>query len=285
MIENIEDTNGNTIQKITYDAETGEIKEYSDKIKFKHIKESTVDPDAGFYHKGEHEKQFAYSASAICDKHGYILTTYIASGNIHDSITFDGLYKEYKTTSFFDETSLICFDNGYQSPAIAKRVFDDNKKLLTPYKRPMTKKGFFKKRDYIYDEFYDAYICPNDQLLYYSTTNKSGYREYKSNPKECSNCPYLSQCTSSKNFTKVVTQHVWNDYLELATDVRYEIESNDIYAKRKQTIERCFADGKEKHGLRFTRYKGIQRVTQSILLLFASMNFKKMAKWKAQLGY
>jgi len=32
-----------------------------------------------------------------------------------------------------------------------------------PYKRPMTKKGFFGKSEYVYDELYDCYICPNDQ--------------------------------------------------------------------------------------------------------------------------
>ena len=41
--------------------------------KYKHIKVSNVDPDSGYYHKGEHEKVFAYTASAFCDKNGYVL--------------------------------------------------------------------------------------------------------------------------------------------------------------------------------------------------------------------
>ena len=45
----------------------------------------------------------------------------------------------------------------------------------------MTKKGFFKKTEYVYDEYYDCYICPVNKLLHYSTTNREGYREYKSN--------------------------------------------------------------------------------------------------------
>lgn len=84
LLDSIEDEDGNTISEIKCDVETGEIIETDKNFKFKHIKVSTVDPDAGFYHKGEHEKQFAYSASALCDKNGYILETYITSGNIHD---------------------------------------------------------------------------------------------------------------------------------------------------------------------------------------------------------
>ena len=53
---------------------------------------------------------------------------------------------------------------------------------------------------------------------------------------------------------------------------------NEIYAERKETIERCFADGKEKHGLRFTRYTGQERVSDSIFLTLACMNLKKMAR-------
>lgn len=49
-----------------------------------------------------------------------------------------------------------------------------------PYKRPMTKEGFFKKYEYVYDEKYDCYLCPNDEVLKYKTTDREGYKEYKS---------------------------------------------------------------------------------------------------------
>ncbi len=34
---------------------------------------STTDPECGMYHKGEHEKQFAYEAHTVCDRHGMVL--------------------------------------------------------------------------------------------------------------------------------------------------------------------------------------------------------------------
>ena len=68
-------------------------------------------------------------------------------------------------------------DPGYKTPAIAKQLINDGIKPLFPYKRPMTKKGFFKKYEYVYDECYDCYICPNEKILEYSTTNCTGYRE------------------------------------------------------------------------------------------------------------
>ena len=62
-------------------------------------------------------------------------------------------------------------------------LIDDGVKPVMPYTAPKTKDGFFKKYEYVYDEYYDAYICPGNQMLHYSITNRSGNREYKSNHK------------------------------------------------------------------------------------------------------
>ena len=148
----------------------------------------------------------------------------------------------------------------------------------------MTKKGFFKKYEYVYDEYYDCIICPNNQVLSYSTTNREGYREYKSDPKICRSCPHRSQCTESKNCQKVVTRHVWQEYMERAEDVRYSPKGKEIYAMRAQTIERVFADAKEKHFMRYTHFRGLARLKMQVLLTFACMNLKKLAKWKKKNG-
>ncbi|XER07500.1 IS1182 family transposase ISTte1 [Sporomusa rhizae] len=148
----------------------------------------------------------------------------------------------------------------------------------------MTKEGYFKKYEYVYDEYYDCYICPNNQVLKYSTTNREGYREYKSNPKICVQCSLRIQCTQSQNFTKVVNRHIWESYVEYAEDVRHTHQGQDLYRRRSQTIERVFADAKERHGMRYTRYRGLRKVQHYLTLLFACMNLKKLAMWKKKRG-
>ena len=53
-------------------------------------------------------------------------------------------------------------------------------------------------------QYYDCVICPEYQLLTYHTTNRDGYREYKSDPKICANCPTRHLCTHSKDCAKAV---------------------------------------------------------------------------------
>ncbi|WP_436799751.1 transposase [Peribacillus frigoritolerans] len=48
-----------------------------------------------------------------------------------------------------------------------------------------------------------SYLCPSGETLKYSTTNKEGYREYKSPKQICATCSYLSRCTESKDHQKV----------------------------------------------------------------------------------
>ena len=238
------------------------------------IKCSTTDPESGWFRKGEHKHVFAYAVETACDKSGWILGYTVNPGNEHDSRTFKGLYDKIKSIGI--ET--LVMDAAYKTPAIAKLIIDDGITPLFPYKRPMTKKSFFKKYEYVYDEYYDCYICPNNQVLKYTATNRNGYQEYKSCGSKCAVCPYLSQCTESKEHIKTVTKHIWDDYMEQCEDIRHTLGMNELYSLRKETIERVFGTAKENHGFRYTQMIGKARMEMKAGLTFACMNLKKLAK-------
>ncbi len=246
--------------------------------KMKTVTKSTTDPDSGMFVKGDHKRQFAYEAHTACDEHGYVLETVVTPGNVHDSVAFDDVYD--KVTERFPEIEAVVADSAYKTPHICKKVFDDGRTLSTAYKRPQTMEGGHEWWKYVYDEYYDCIICPEYQALNYSTTNRDGYREYKSDSEICKNCQTRHLCTHSKDCVKTVTRHIWKDYEELADDARYTPKYADLYKKRKETIERVFADAKEKHAMRYTPYRGLAQVSIWVRLKFAAMNLKKFAKRK-----
>ena len=251
-------------------------------IETKTIKVSTTDPECGVFHKGEHKKVFAYTSNTACDRNNYILGFEVAPGNTHDSVSFPSLYN--KLIQEYVDIKNVVVDAGYKTPAVARLIIESEKTPIMPYKRPMTKDGFFKKYDYVYDEYNDCMICPNNKILKYSTTNREGYREYKSNKHDCKDCPFLKQCTHSKEHVKVVMRHVWEDYIEKVEDIRHTLGTKEIYNLRSQTIERVFADAKELHGMRYTQYRGLEKIKMELNLLFACMNLKKLAIWKHRKG-
>ena len=245
---------------------------------FRTVTKSVTDPDCGLFVKGGHKRQFAYEAHTACDKNGFVLETVVTPGNVHDSVAFDEVYD--KVTENFPQVEAVVADAAYKTPHICKKVFGDGRVLSTAYKRPQTMKNGHEWWKYVYDEFYNCVICPEYQPLKYSTTNRDGYREYKSDPNICAACPTRERCTHSRDCIKTVQRHIWKDYEELADDARYTPVYAQLYKCRKETIERVFADAKEKHAMRYTQYRGLAQVTNWVKLKFAAMNLKKLATWK-----
>lgn len=71
-------------------------------------------------------------------------------------------------------------DSAYKTPWICKCIFESGRILSTCYTRPKTKENGHPWWAYVYDEYFDDVICPEYRALHYSTTNRDGYREYKS---------------------------------------------------------------------------------------------------------
>lgn len=203
---------------------------------------------------------------------------HVTPGNVHDSVAFDPLYDD--VCKHYPEHKIVAADSAYKTPWICKRIFESGRILTSAYTRPKTKDGNHPWYTYVYDEFYDDVICPEYRLLHYATTNRDGYREYKSRPYLCKDCPTRAMCTQSAKCEKTVTRHIWQDFVEMAEDIRHIPQYRDIYKLRQQKIERVFADAKEKHGMRYTQYRGLAQVTNWVKLKFAAMNLKKLATWK-----
>ena len=246
-----------------------------EKVEVKEKKVSTSDPESGWYHKGEHKEVFAYVSQVACEEHGWVLGFTSHAGNLHDSRTFKRIYDLLQSRY---EIEMMVMDAGYKTPAIAHQLIQDQITPVFPYKRPMTKKGHFKKYEFRYDEEFDGYTCPEGQWLKYRTTNPSGYREYKSDPKICESCSLLERCSQSRNHVKVVTRHLWAKDLEAAEHLRQLGFTKEIYAQRKETIERLFGTAKEFHGLRYTNQRGREKLHTKLALTFSCLNLKKLAK-------
>ena len=197
-------------------------------------------------------------------------------------MAFDEVYD--RVTDAFPEVETIVADSAYKTPHICKKVFEDGRVLSTAYKRPQTLKEGHEWWKYVYDEHYDCVLCPEYQALAYHTTNRDGYREYRSDPKICVNCPTRHLCTHSKDCVKTVQRHVWQDYEELADDARYTPEDRELYQRRKETIERVFAAAKEKPATRYTQYRGLAQGSHWAKPQLAALNPIKLARGLGQGG-
>lgn len=243
----------------------------------KEVKSSTTDPDSGYMVREGKPKGFFYlDHRTTCGKHSLITDSHVTAANVHDSIPYlQRLDRQRQRFNF--ETKAVGLDAGYMSAAVCKGLDDRDIYGVIGYRRPTHIKGRLPKRAYTYNADRDVYLCPNGQELTYRTTNRDGYREYRSDPAQCCVCAFLDQCTSNAQHIKTVTRHVWEEYREKIDAHRLTPKGKALYKRRKETIERSFADAKELHGQRYIRMRGLLRAQEQCLLSAACQNMKKMA--------
>ncbi|HHT62445.1 MAG TPA: IS1182 family transposase [Clostridia bacterium] len=243
----------------------------------KNIKVSTTDPESGFMHRDRKPKGFYYLDHRTVDGKANIITdVYVTPGNVNDVDPYIDRLK-IQIEKFGFEVKAVGLDAGYNTNNICRELAQMGIMGAIAYRRGCHAKGKYSKHKFQYIKEWDVYICPERCYLEYRTTDRNGYREYRAKEERCLNCPRRTECLTEKQKFKTLRRHVWEDYRDTMREFLRTDEGKKIYARRKETIERSFADSKELHGLRYCRMRGLKRVSEQCLLTAAVQNMKKIA--------
>lgn len=252
--------------------------DYDDKAPpTKNIKESTTDPESGFMHRDGKPKGFFYLDHRTVDAKANIITdVYVTPGNVNDVEPYIDRLKIQKEKFGF-EVEAVGLDAGYNTVKICKDLSEMGIMGAMGYRRGCQAKGKYGKYKFMYVSEWDVYICPERCYLEYRTTDRDGCREYRARESRCASCPRREECITEKQKGRTIRRHVWEDYKDMMYDFTKTEEGKKIYSRRKETIERSFADSKELHGLRYCHMRGQQKVSEQCLLTAAVQNMKKIA--------
>lgn len=244
----------------------------------KQTKLSRTDPDSGYMVREGKPKGFFYLDHRTVDgRHAIITDSFATPASLHDSVVYLGRLDRQRQRFAFD-VQAVGLDAGYATAGIAKGLSDRGILGVTGYRNPTPPRdGMLRKSKYVYEPQADGYRCPNGQLLGYSTTDRNGYRHYTSDPAICRACPLIASCTSNANAVRTITRHVWQDEREEVDRRRLTPWGKAIYKRRKETVERSFADAKQLFGHRYARFRSLVRVRCQCLLAAAAQNMKKIA--------
>jgi transposase len=243
----------------------------------KESKVSRTDPDAGYMVRDGKPKGFFYLDHRTVDAAHAIITDTHTTAVVHDSTVYlSRLDRQIERFDFL--VGAVGLDAGYATPGIAKGLEERRIRGVTGYRNPTPpKQGMMRKSAFVYEPTLDGYRCPQGQLLAYATTDRTGYRHYSSDPATCRDCPLLASCTSNAKAQRTITRHVWQDARERNDANRLTAWGKAIYRRRKETVERSFADAKQLHGHRYARFRSRTRVACQCLLAAAAQNIKKIA--------
>ena len=236
--------------------------EYKEETEEKHIKVSTTDKESGYYHRDNKEKGFMYlDHRTVDDKCNIIVDCYITKGNIHDSGPFIERCEYIKKTFNFNIKN-YAVDSGYLTLDIKKYFIDNNIFGVFGYRRYGTKESRKEKRKYEYNKETDTYYEKEtgEILEYKGLIDKLGYKKYENADK-----------------TKIVRRHIHEDWNETFNLNRLSDFGKELYQRRKEHVERSFADSKQNHGYRYAMYKGVKKNQHYTWLICAAQNMKNIA--------
>lgn len=254
-----------------------------DKVVVKNRKVSTTDPSSGFMHRDRKPQGFYHLVHETVDGEANIIVgVNVTPGNVADNkVYLDHIHSIFDTLEVLP--SYACADAGYFNLEILENLTTEGITPVIGPKKYTTKKGKKSKYWFTYDEVSDTYRCFEDKPLHYHTTTRQGYVEYHSKSEVCETCPSREKClfevhgTIPDDQTRIIRRHVKEHYAEEARAFLKTEKGKQIYARRKETIERSHADQKELMGLRYAHYRGDVGVRCQVLMTATAYNIKKVA--------
>ncbi len=235
---------------------------YIDEIEEKHIKVSTTDEESGYYHRDNKEKGFMYlDHRTVEDKCNIIVDCYVTKGNVYDGEPFVNRAEYIKKTFNFDIKN-YAVDSGYLTLDIKKYFIDNNIFGVFGYRRYGTQESRKEKTKYQYEKEHDYYYEKEtgEVLEYNGLIDKNGYKKYQNLDK-----------------TKILRRHIHEDWNEKFKENKLSEFGKELYQKRKEHVERSFADSKQNHGYRYAMYKGVKKNQNYTWLICAAQNMKNIS--------
>ena len=243
----------------------------------KKIKSSVTDPDSGFMVRDRKPRGFFYLDHRSVDSYKNIITdVFVTAGNVNDITPYIDRFDE-QTEKFSLSVEAVGLDAGYESTGLLRELSLRGVKTAVGRRRGSWQKGSYPKWKFSYLAARDVYICPHGATLRYATTSREGDRSYRADRAVCAACPLKQECLTEKQKSKTVYRHIWEGFKEAARAFTKSDEGKFVYKRRKETIERSFADAKELHGYRYARFRGLAKVTMQALMTAIAQNIKKIA--------
>ena len=225
----------------------------------KKVKISETDKESGYYHRDNKEKGFMYLDHRTVDsKCNIIVDCYVTKGNVHDSVPFVDRAEYIKNKYGFDIKEWA-LDSGYDTLDIKKYFEENNIFGVIGYRRYPHGETEINKYKFKYNKELDCYVCPETGVIlpYTGRIDRDGYKYYI-DKENCKECPDIEKCCKKQGY-RIIRRHMYEDLNEEMREARLSERGKEMYKRRKETIERSFADSKNNHGYRYAMYKGIEK--------------------------
>jgi len=236
---------------------------------------SLTDPDARAM-RSHTAGLIGYNVQTAVDAKHHLIIAHEVTNEGTDRLQLMNMATQAKQATGHKKLSIVA-DRGYYNSTEIKACEDTDIKTYLPKNENSSNqaKGFFGKRDFIYNPEKDEYLCPGSEIAGYRFSREEKgkiIRRYWSSA--CPTCPIKSQCTTGKNRRISRWEHeVVLDRVEERTE-----HEPERMAARRNTVEHPFGTIKTWMGYTHFQMKTLERVSTEMSLHVLAYNLKRVIK-------
>ena len=262
------------------------IKQYSQLRQFmtdNNLSQITItDPDSRMM-SSHGKSDISYNLQTSVDSKHSLITAVDVVNDVNDTNQLENMVN--KTTDALGRVAdAHTADKGYfNSKQIHNCVATGSKIFVKqPSSSNATNDSSFSVDKFMFDHKNNCYICPAGKSLYFTRALKKrkspsdklpsilGYEFFCS---DCGGCPYLHQCTNSKDGRRITR----NPYQDALDSVKHNFEEYpDMYSLRKCVVEHPFGTIKRSLGYTYFLRKGLRAVKTEAALICLAYNIKRL---------
>lgn len=241
---------------------------------------STTDPHATpMKHSNDDRATLGYHTHYVVDggKARIILAALVTPASVMDN------------TPMLDLERWVCFrwslfpdiavgDTKYGTIANIVGLEQDGIRAYLPQPDYSRRTKFYPAERFYYDTEQDRYVCPQGQHLPLKVRRKSEQVSlYIADAATCNACPVKLECTDSKS-----GRHIFRSFFQAYLDRAKRYQQSEAYKKalrkRQVWVEPLFGEGKQWHGMRCFRLRGLEKVNMEGLMRATGQNIKRLLK-------
>ncbi|MBT4539473.1 IS1182 family transposase [Candidatus Woesearchaeota archaeon] len=245
-----------------------EVQQVKQIMEQKNVKQyNFTDPDSRFMKSKKGRKELSYNAQLVTDKNGIIVANDVIQEREDRNQLVPNIELVEKNFGQLPNGTIITADAGYHNGKQLEILDNKELNLFVPGKgdnKTTAEEKEFYKINFTYDEEADEYICPKHKILtkrsqYIHSQKKVPMTIYAAKSSDCQACPKRQACFKSGNRREIHALPQDKLFNRIKEKLRTK-EGKEIYAIRKQTVERSFGD--IKYNKKFTNFllRGLEKV-------------------------
>jgi len=246
------------------------------------VRVSLEEPEAVNQRAKDRTRRLAYKPVVLANADRLIVGQRVEPSN--EILAIEPMVEQHQAI-FGCAPPTLLLDGGFASNALWGKLVERGIDVLCPtgravaagdWQKHSSRRGKFTKREFRYDSVRDLYHCPATRELTFANQDRDGlgnqFRVYLG--RQCGDCPLRSGCTDSPR-GRTLKRYPGEEFREWMAQLMDHPRARARYRRRQAIVEPCFAELRERQGLKRFHQRGLKAVRAEFALHCIALNLKR----------